>query len=115
MLVYDRVTDNDPQHQLRIDGQLPGKNDMQIFELDINPKPILLRRPPPPAAPTGFLNTEVVLNLVIDAAGKVRSAKMEGKPDQALLDATADWKFVPGFKDGLPVACRLRLGVTPYQ
>ena len=114
-LVYDRVTDNGQEHQLRMDGQSPKEDHMRIFEVDTNPEPILLRRPPPPAATTAFLNTEVVLNLVIDAAGKVRSAKMEGKPDQALLDATADWKFIPGFKDGVPVACRLRFGVTPYQ
>ena len=55
------------------------------------------------------------MNLVIDAAGKVRSAKTEGTPDKALIDATADWKFIPAFKDGRPVASRLLLGVIPSR
>jgi hypothetical protein len=55
------------------------------------------------------------VNLVIDAAGKVRSASAEGKPEKALMDATADWKFIPTFKDGRPVASRQQLGVTPAQ
>ena len=115
VLVYDRLTDNSQEHRLRMDGQSPTEDHMRIFEVDTNPEPILLRRPPPPDALRASLNAEVVVNLVVDAAGKVRSAKMEGKPDKDLIDATADWKFIPAFKDGLPVACRLRLGVTPFQ
>jgi hypothetical protein len=52
---------------------------------------------------------------VIDAAGKVRSAKEEGKTEKDLMNATADWKFIPAFKDGRPVASRLRLGITPSR
>ncbi len=67
------------------------------------------------AAPSAALWTEVMVNLVIDAAGKVRSAKVEGKPEKDLMDATTDWKFIPAFKDGHPVASRLRLGITPLR
>jgi hypothetical protein len=61
------------------------------------------------------LGAEAVMNLVIDAAGKVRSASQEGKPGRDLISATANWKFIPAFKAGRPVASRLQLGVTPSQ
>ncbi len=41
---------------------------------------------------------EVVLDLVIDAAGKVRSAAPVDTTkgmDAGLLDATTEWKFIP--------------------
>jgi hypothetical protein len=89
---------------------------MRAFEIDTQPLPIFQRRPPPPAgAPANSLNVEVVVNMVIDSAGKVWSIKTEGKPDQDLLDASAEWKFVPGLKNGRPVACRLRLGLVPFR
>jgi hypothetical protein len=50
------------------------------------------------------------LELVIDEAGKVRSARMkEGKeePNQDWIDASAGWKYIPAFKDGHPSAFRL--------
>jgi hypothetical protein len=92
----------------------PGK-DKHTFEADTYPVPILLRRPASPDVSRAALETEVSVNLVIDAAGKVRSATAEGKQEKDLLDATAGWKFVPAFKDGRPVAGRLQLGVTPLQ
>jgi hypothetical protein len=120
-MIYDRAS------YASVDGQsnplswdyAPGlsgpSKDKHTFEADTFPVQILLRRPAPPDASQPFLGTELALNLVIDAAGKVRSAKTEGKPDKVLIDATADWKFIPAFKDGLPVASRLRLGVTPSR
>ena len=68
---------------------------MQNFQVDVMPREILLRRPPSPATGQANLNAEVVLNLVIDSAGKVRSAKSEGKPDKDLIASTANWKFIP--------------------
>jgi hypothetical protein len=54
--------------------------------------------------------TDVVLDLLIDSAGKVRSAvtaKNSAPVNPALLASTADWKFVPAFLRGRPVPCRL--------
>jgi hypothetical protein len=102
-LIYEAVLD-------------PPKDDhMSSFDSDTMPQEILLRRPPPPDTVQAALDTEVVLNLVIDAAGKVRSATPEGKPDKELIDATADWRFIPAFKTGHAVASRMRFGVTPYK
>jgi hypothetical protein len=61
------------------------------------------------------LNAEVAVDMVIDAAGKVWSINIEGKPDQDLMEASAGWKFIPAFKFGRPVASHLRLGVTPSR
>jgi hypothetical protein len=57
---------------------------------------------------------ELLLDLVIDSAGKVRSAEASGKTkwaDADLLRAT-EWKFIPAFKGNRPVACRSRLAVS---
>lgn len=86
---------------------------MRQFEVDKLPREILIMRPPLPDTSTASLKTETVLQLVLDSAGKVRSVKTEHAIDKDLVDATADWKFIPAFKDGNPVACRMRFGVTP--
>jgi hypothetical protein len=60
----------------------------------------------------------VFLDLVIDSAGKVRSAEPAAKVkgvDPDLINAALSWKFIPAFKDKLPVASRLRLGVSSRQ
>ena len=79
----------------------------------IPPEPILLRRPSPsgPDLP----QSELLLELVIDSAGKVRSAEEAGKAksvDAELIYAATGWKFIPAFKAGRAVASRLRLAVA---
>ena len=55
----------------------------------------------PPASPTAQqreghrLDKEVVVDMVIDSAGKVWSIKTVGEPDQDLIRAATNWKFVP--------------------
>jgi hypothetical protein len=119
-MIYDRVSDSDSDQGDPLSWDYsrgmsgPGK-EKHLFDADTFPIQILLRRPPPQDASWAALGNEVMMNLVVDAAGKVRSAKVEGKPDKAMEDATADWKFIPAFKDGRPVASRLRLGVSPLR
>jgi hypothetical protein len=106
---------------------LPRKKSVQIFnavskpgagsELDVSPpQPIFLWRPPAAEIQqTGSADSEALLNLVIDVAGKVRSsewASKTGKPDPELIDAALAWKFIPAFKNNRPVACRLRTAVS---
>ena len=79
------------------------------------PEPILLRRPPPLGIPDQISSpTELLLELTIDSAGKVRSAEPtgRGKMDAALLLATARWKFIPALNAGRPVASRTRVAVS---
>jgi hypothetical protein len=122
-MIFDRVT-GESARSTEVRGlsgaqvnESGGDDDkMRAFEADTFPRAILMRRPAPPeGADASFLSTEVVVNMVVDSAGKVWSIKTEGKPNKDLIDASTDWKFMPALKDGRPVASRLRMGVTPYQ
>lgn len=56
------------------------------------------------------------VELVIDSAGKVWSAKVVGSAtDPELLEAAKNWKFIPAFKGGRAVACRDRIDVNPER
>jgi hypothetical protein len=79
----------------------------------VPPEAILLQRPP-----VSQQNPELLLQLVIDRAGKVRSVEPVGKAkwaDPELISAAHTWKFIPAFKDGRAVASRLRIAVSPRQ
>ena len=76
----------------------------------VQPKPILLRRPPAGEVERSR-STESVMELVVDAAGKVRSAKMLDGTDDRWIKASAGWHFIPAIRNGSPVACRFRLSV----
>jgi hypothetical protein len=88
-----------------------------VFEnkaVDQMPKGIRLKRPDE--------GGEVVqegkewLVLTVDSAGKVRAAAMEAPAtDDDLVAAARDWKFIPAFRGGKPVACRFRIYVAPYR
>ena len=76
----------------------------------VQPRSILLRRPPP--SPDGSVpSADETVELVVDAAGKVHSARIIGGTDEPLINASAGWQFIPAFRDGSPVACRFRLSV----
>ena len=83
------------------------------------PAPIMLRRPPLVGTPDkDLLQSELLLELIIDSAGKVRSAEPAGKAqsvDAVLIHAVNGWKFIPAFKAGRAVASRMRLAVSRRQ
>ena len=96
---------------------MPGMTPKDVDpKLEITtPKAILMQRPPPAnEAEMGLAQTESQLKLVIDSAGKVRSAEMLGAqlPDEGLMNSTSTWKFIPAFNAGRPVASRILLGVS---
>jgi hypothetical protein len=73
---------------------------------------IHLWRPPlPGVAEAHQPEAEVVLDLVIDAAGKVYAVELsvDQNADEDLLAAAKQWKFIPAFKNGYSVASQLRL------
>ena len=80
------------------------------------PQAILMERQPPVTSIEAELaQSESLLKLVIDSAGKVRSVEELGKverTDEGLLRSTASWKFIPAFSEGQPVASRILLGVS---
>ena len=85
----------------------------------IPPEPILLWRPPLMGSPNqGLSQTGRLLELVIDSAGKVRSAEPAGKTksgDADLIHAATGWKFIPAYKAGRAVASRMRLDLSLRQ
>lgn len=76
----------------------------------VQPKSIFLRRPPPDAVEQ-LRATDAVMELLVDAAGKVHSARMLNGADKRWIQASAGWHFIPARREGSPVACRFRLSV----
>jgi len=83
--------------------------------VDARPQAILLRRPPPTGIQQPLMHSEQMVELVIDAAGKVWSAKTVGFSDNDLVYAARGWKFIPAFTGGRAVASRFRIEVSPYR
>jgi hypothetical protein len=82
------------------------------------PEPILLRYPPLNTPDQHSLPSEALVDLVIDSAGKVRSAEATGKAtpaDTLLVAAASGWRFIPAFRNGRAVASRTRLAVSLKQ
>jgi hypothetical protein len=81
------------------------------------PRPILLELPPPSELqPSASSQVEMLLDLIVDSAGKVRSATTSGKGiDPERIKTAFTWKFIPAFKDGRAVASRGRIAVSPKQ
>lgn len=94
-------------------------NESPVGRLAVTPpQPILLIRPDLIDTPDRhWSQSESLLTLVIDSAGKVRSVEARGKSavDPVLIHATAAWKFIPAFSADRAVACRMRLSVSPKQ
>lgn len=58
----------------------------------------------------------LMLDLVIDSAGKVRSAESANPLfDSSLKDATTSWKFVPAYRAGRAFASEIYFIVTPKR
>ena len=94
-------------------------NESPLPDVDM-PVAIFLFIPPPPDARQDFPRSGIVLDLVVDAAGKVFSAKVvneldSGPVSDSLIAASADWKFIPAMKNGQAVASRIRLTLSPAQ
>ncbi len=55
----------------------------------------------------GIMSRGVPFPLVVDSAGKVRSAEPEGRNatyNAIVKDSAADWRFIPSLRDGRAVA-----------
>jgi hypothetical protein len=97
--VFDAVSRSEPGSKLEV----------------VSPEPILLQRPP---ISQQQAQAELLLELIVDGSGKVRSAEAVGKVkrvDPELIRAALTWKFIPAFKNGRAVASRLRIAVSPRQ
>ena len=84
------------------------------------PSAISIYTPAPQDSELAFPHSGVLVELVIDAAGKVSSAEFLNKRDEgpigeSLMAASGNWKFIPAMRSGKAVASRIRMTVSPYQ
>jgi hypothetical protein len=81
------------------------------------PTPILIgHRAPEGRSEETLADSGLLLDLVIDSAGKVRSAESdEPSFDSSLKSATARWKFIPALRDGRAVASRIYFIISPKR
>jgi hypothetical protein len=81
------------------------------------PTPILIgHRAPEGQSEETLADSGLLLDLVIDCAGKVRSAESdEPSFDSSLKSATARWKFIPALRDGRAVASRIYFIISPKR
>jgi len=84
------------------------------------PVPILLYTPTLPDGQQAFPRSGLQVDLVVDSAGKVNSAKIVSKDNNgmiadSLIGASGNWKFIPAMKNGRAVASRILLTVSPFQ
>jgi hypothetical protein len=101
--IYDTPSDN---------AGPPTSLSPVAFKSDTKPQPIFLRRQISQNVEQTLPQAEEMVDLVIDAAGKVRLAEPEKKGNPELISACANWKFIPAFKDGRAVASRMRYAVS---
>ena len=64
-----------------------------------------------------FSNTYRITLRFREKSRESRFAEPDLNPrsDPQLVNAALTWKFIPAFKDGRPVASRLRIAVSPRQ
>ena len=84
------------------------------------PEPISLNIPRPQDVQHVMPRSGLLVDLVIDEAGKVFSASLINEADKgqigdSLIGASGHWKFIPAIKNGRAVASHIRLNVSPYQ
>lgn len=110
-------------HAKVFDGTITVSATPGITPKDVKPKPeitppkaiLMEREPPSDVYEAEMARTESILKLIIDCAGKVRSVEVLGNPqtiDDGLVKSTVNWKFIPAFSQGEPVASQILLGVS---
>jgi hypothetical protein len=89
----------------------PERNKPEV----IPAQPILMQTAAPLALQQRLKDSELLLDLLIDSAGKVRCVEPAGRAissEADLIKAAMEWTFIPAFKDGRAVASRLHLAVS---
>jgi outer membrane biosynthesis protein TonB len=97
----------------RLTRRIGPRNETPIMP----PVPILIdRQAPAGQSEANISGSEILLDLTIDSAGKVRSAQSNDPLfDASLKEATARWKFIPAFNGRDPIASRIYLFVSPKR
>jgi hypothetical protein len=112
--IYDATVIPPPvsQSNLNPSGVAPYPTDTEQEPPVVLPKSILLLHPSPAdGEQLSATDAEAVMELLVDAAGKVRSAKVLNGADSRWVQASGGWHFIPALHDGIPVACRFRFSI----
>jgi hypothetical protein len=80
------------------------------------PVPILIGRQVAEGQEETLANSGLLLDLVIDAAGKVRSVESQDPSfGDSLNSSTARWKFIPTLRAGRAIASRVFFIISPKR
>jgi hypothetical protein len=102
--IFDAITVDDAHS---VEAEVADfKADLKV---DTPPQAILLRWQTLASDQLEVPKTGEEAELVVDAAGKVHSAKLVDGGDPMLIQDSAGWKFIPAFKNGHAVASRMRM------
>jgi hypothetical protein len=82
----------------------------------VRPMPILIGRQVSDEQEETLADSGLLLDLVIDSAGKVRSAESADPAfDSSLKSATVRWKFIPMLRSGRAIASRVLFIISPKR
>ncbi len=111
--VFDLRTQSAPPAGVPWAHRSGGENGSAILP----PAPILIERRAPEGESEGSLpDSELLLDLVIDSAGKVRSAESAEPSFELFLKSdVARWKFIPALSAGRAVTSRVYFLVSPKR
>ena len=89
---------------------------VSVLELDVAPRALYRPAPVLSAELRARTPASVTLLFEVDAAGRVRAARVHSSSDpafeRAALQAVESWRFEPGRRDGQPVAYRMRVPLS---
>ena len=111
--VYDIRSQSVEQPDIRLTRRIGPRSEPPIMP----PVPILIdRQAPAGQSEANISGSEILLDLTIDSAGKVRSVQSADPLfDASLKEATTRWKFIPAFSGHDPIASRIYLFVSPKR
>jgi hypothetical protein len=110
--IVDARTVRTGQTEIKIGGRRPEQKGLDITL----PTAIWVGRVAAEGQGETLSDAGLLLDLVIDSAGKVRSAESDNPAfDDSLKSSTARWKFIPALRGERTVASRIFLIVTPKQ
>jgi outer membrane biosynthesis protein TonB len=112
-IVDARTARSTPAPEMKMAGRSAEEKTQNL----VRPVPIWIGRLAAQGeAERALAESGVLVDLVIDAAGKVRAAESDDPAfDQSLKNSTAEWKFIPAFRDGRAVASHIYLIVEPKR
>jgi periplasmic protein TonB len=112
--ISDQSTDNN-QTQTNTSTSATGSGNSISEEYEVSEMPILvneIKMPYPKIAKAKGIQGRVLMNLIIDDKGVVRSAVLVSGPDEELnraaINAIKNFKFRPAKKNGKSVAIKIR-------